>query len=228
MYHPPTQIKRMAHSDEHRGNEWVYTNLRECVQFDNLCERDRSGTQPAEFCRSMPNLCISCPTCDHDLDDNRLSVHRDMSFSNLTCERCNVTCSSKFWLCQCGIAWTNCARHRPAAMRQKTEHISIRQSLKRKFGEVKPYPTKRTAPHDYCKASSAKRLKQSLEPTGPPEKRIRLAIGSKLALKFPHLVQLDSTTKGAVQGGGTPDCNTCANPLVLGGGSSADIATVGI
>ena len=29
-------------------------NLRECVQFDNLCERDCSGTQPAEFCRSMP------------------------------------------------------------------------------------------------------------------------------------------------------------------------------
>ena len=67
-----------------------------------------------------------------------------------------------------------------------------------------------------------------IDPTGPPEKRIRLATGSKLALKFPHLALPDNLTKGVGRGGGTPEIDTSTGPVVVARGSSVDIVSVGV
>ena len=106
------------------------------------------------------------------------------------------------------MPWVKCARHYPKCKFRRIESCSkaVRQrDLKRKVGEVKPTPKIAGPLHAIGTFSKNRRAKFSVEsPAMPASKRIKLAPGSKLALKFPHLVQDVSTTKGTGIGVGTP------------------------
>ena len=76
--------------------------------------------------------------------------------------------------------------------------------LRRKFGVAKPLPRTASAAFDVGQFATAKRIKITIdEPEMRARKRIKLAPGSKLALKFPHLVQGGVATKGDALGGET-------------------------
>ena len=162
------------------------------------------NTQPSVNSKQYAIESLSCPICDNDLETGRLALHRRQCFSNLTCKRCEITNSSRNWLCSCGVEWPKCPRHQPISKRPKLSHTSRKHMLKRKWGESKPLPQTPSMPYNVMKTSSSKRMKVSLEPTLPPVKRIRLATGSKLALKFPHLVQESIPIKGDALGVGMP------------------------
>ena len=121
-----------------------------------------------------------------------------------------MVASSRHWLCECELPWIKCRIHQPKPKcRRFTADPKIvrRRILKRKYGEIKPYPRIDDRVYDIAKAAASKRAKLTVsaeEPEMQAYKRIKLAPGSKLALKFPHLVQDDSTTKGTVIGVGTP------------------------
>ena len=92
---------------------------------------------------------------------------------------------------------------------------SIRQQcLKRKFGMAKPLPSTSSQVFDVSRFSTAKFSKiTQQEPEMRACKRIKLAPGSKLALKFPHLVQESITTKGNAFGGGTPGAASASSAV---------------
>ena len=132
----------------------------------------------------------------------------------MKCNRCRVISSSRVWGCSCGMPWVKCVRHRPSFKYRRNIACSktVRQrGLKRTFGEMNPPPKIEGPVYGISTYSKSKRAKVSVErPAMPASKRIKLAPGSKLALKFLHLAQDDCTTKGAFIGAGTPGAtNAC-------------------
>ena len=93
-------------------------------------------------------------------------------------------------------------------------NIVRRRTLKRKYGEIKPYPRIDDRVYDIAKVAASKRAKLTVsaeEPEMQAYTRIKLAPGSKLALKFPHLVKEVDLTKGVGLGDGTPGAaNACS------------------
>ena len=132
----------------------------------------------------VPLSSIGCPACGHQQGTVQHELRGKLGFHQLTCQRCRQVTSTRMWRCACRILWFKCERQVPRRLIMKgtDEVASSSTGLKRKatniYGMDKPMPKRRALNTGTCEFSS------SNAPT-----RISLRPGSKLALKFPHLVQ---------------------------------------
>ena len=135
-------------------------------------------------------MCSFVPNADG------LALYRSQCLSNINCKPCLCISMSKAWLCSCGVEWPNCGQHFPIGKNNKTSIPSRKLELKRKFGTDKRFPMHRVDRHASAVPPPSKKVKPSLEEESQPCTCTSFAPGSKLAAKFPLLVQGVSPTKG--------------------------------
>ena len=153
----------------------------------------RAPTHPVSKVHNEPLSNVCCPLCNADFQIRNLSIKRGTHYANLKRKTCDGVRSSRFWRCDCDIPWIKCCTHalvprtpkRPLDKRPRKSSLresALDQPLPKRFaydiGDI-PVP---------C----------SNEPVRP----IGLNPGSKLALRFPHLVKSTNPTKGGGAGEG--------------------------
>ena len=88
--------------------------------------------------------------------------------------------SAKKWSCECGLLWFKCEKH-VHAQRETVHRHAKRKPAPGIYGVDKPLPKLR-------------RIETVVELVCEPGRRLLLKPGSKLAARFPHLVQAASPT----------------------------------
>ena len=139
--------------------------------------------QPAYKLRKVDEVPIKqlmCPSCASTVVTTNMKLKRGAHFSNLTCQKCLEVTSSKTWHCMCGQKWIKCHLHAWKAVTSTGSATTRRgKRLVSERGIDAPLPTSRkTVSYTDCIA-----IDQA------PRQYIALPPGSKLAMKFPHLVK---------------------------------------
>ena len=121
---------------------------------------------------------ISCPECFKFFAVKSFKLRNRLGhFSKLTCKRCEKTTSSQFWQCECGDKWTKCLTHQHFPEKFKAR-IPRARTCKDEIGSDAPMPKRR----------KTNLTDLAITDDTPAPKRIRLMPGSRLAVRFPHLV----------------------------------------
>ena len=128
---------------------------------------------------------IQCPECGAKSNTNGRAFRNAKQLSNFKCGACGVTKKISQWKCDCDRIWLKCPLHYGAAKFNCNDVNSIaKDALKRKRvcqdgGVDKPLPKRRGIGRDM------NGFFDSIQRRGI----IRLAPGSKLAIKFPKHVR---------------------------------------
>ena len=61
--------------------------------------------------RQMHLKYVICPACMEYTHTKEMKLKNQQHFSNLKCQACKATASSRKWLCECGGLWYKCAVH---------------------------------------------------------------------------------------------------------------------
>ena len=149
---------------------------------------------------------IACPKCGKQQDPMGLKLVTKAGFSNLQCKACGQKTLSSLWRCRCQKLWTKCDIHVHGQgctnMNSKNASPKIRKGSKVDYrGGDAPIPIRRVlrARMSTAKSHDEHRNIVSQPFFTPTEidtavRKIRLVRGSKLAAKFPHLVQAAAPT----------------------------------
>ena len=150
---------------------------------------------------------IFCPECQTHHRTEEMGLKAKTSFSNLTCKKkeCRKVTSSATWRCRCRRLWIKYSLHvhsnlRKVAKTQKgKKQQSRRARLRATMGVDAPMPKKRRSSTVFeCNSTNgADRMggkhNSLMQPTGTLS-GIRLRPDTRLAEKFPHLVQVAGST----------------------------------
>ena len=126
---------------------------------------------------------LICPECGAKNDAARFKLKQKSNLSNLKCTTCMKVNSSKYWSCTCGIRWLKCRMH---VKRSAEEGGMSSKSTKRKIddkGIEQPFPKRRGGEEQIV-------LDRTQRPPGHGQ--VVLNPGTKLAMKFPHLVRREA------------------------------------
>ena len=124
---------------------------------------------------------MSCPGCSNRVEVTKLKLFKGAQFSNLTYHACKEISNTRSWRCDCKQLWHKCSIH----VKGSEDHVpqpSITQRRRTKFvkkGVDKPLPKLRCIEGNVIDVGSSRR----------DDYRISLPQGSRLALRFPHLVK---------------------------------------
>ena len=138
---------------------------------------DREADAPHSIDKESPIKTLLCSCCAHKVPVDNLGIKNGGHFSNLKCKVCNEVCSTKRWLCECGIKWTKCSEH---FIPKPPERHRLNQG-KRKAdfcGVDHPLPKRPIA-----------KFQVPVQVDFEPRRILALPPGSKLARRFPHHVQ---------------------------------------
>ena len=149
---------------------------------------------PISMTMEEPLTTLCCPTCHADFPIAKLNVKQGSHFSNLKCKICAEVQTSRLWTCECEMPWIKCRRHvlmKDRAKRTFTPRIV--RHLSRDHGHDQPLP----------KRAAIDVGNSPIHLQSEPGRPIRLTPGSKLAVRFPHLVKDITPTKGGDVGVGS-------------------------
>ena len=179
--------KMKSFSYKRLENEW----------FDNLKVQDDRTAHPTHPINRTENESLNqlcCPNCYENFEITKLKVKDGTHFSNLQCKTCKEVTSSRSWLCECGIPWIKCRRHflRPKRSRENEACSHKTKIRRRKLGNDNPLP----------KCMDEHVMSRPIDIISAPHRPIGLKPGSKLGMKFPHLVKGASPIKWGSTGEG--------------------------
>ena len=127
---------------------------------------------------------MNCPGCSNRIEVNKLKLVKGAQFSNITCNACNQMSNSRCWKCDCNQLWHKCCVHVKGYDENKQVEPKTNIFRRKKFafkGIDKPLPCLRMR----CNEKHAVELGRCKRDYF----RISLPPGSRLALRFPHLVK---------------------------------------
>ena len=158
------------------------------ASHDNLIAEPRiPDTKPAEKVRLLKS---HCPECDAEVDSKRMKLKVKAGFCSITCKQCRVIRLSSKWRCSCGKLWIKCGVHVQAKLMEK--------SIKRNGAFSKGRGRKRG--REGIDAPFPKRTRNEFIPDAIAiegaivKRQCSLQEGTKLALRFPHLVKAAAPT----------------------------------
>ena len=172
--------------------------------FDVADEDDAEGLAETRrsIQRSMPLTEIACPKCEAKQSTDKLRLVTKAGFSNVGCRMCHEVTSSSIWRCRCRTPWIKCPRHvlvKKGQAKGTNGSASGRNKCRAidRGGDV-PMPLQRIRK---VKSDIKNSMSQHFMVTRcmynerrTAVNRIRLEPGSKLAARFPHLVQMAAPT----------------------------------
>ena len=126
---------------------------------------------------------LICPECGAKNDASRFKLKQRSNISNLKCTTCMKVNSSKCWSCTCGVRWLKCRTH---VKRCVEDGDKSSKSMTRKIDERgidQPFPKRRKGGEQIV-------LDRTQRPPGHGQ--VVLNPGTKLAIKFPHLVRREA------------------------------------
>ena len=208
----PQKLKLQKMASGWRGNQVMKENWAAQSTHGSAAEQaEEDEGEEVEAKRSikrnMPLTEIACPRCEAKQSTERLKLQTKAGFSNLMCKRCEEATSSSRWKCRCRIPWIKCPIH-----------VHVRKKLARGIKEPATRRSKGATPSRGVdvqmptqRVIKAKVDIKNLRLHGKPAikfhtpyfkeneirravNRIRLEPGSKLAARFPHLVQMAAPT----------------------------------
>ena len=158
--------------------------------------------------KELPLKNIACPRCGHQQDPRGLKLITKAGFSNLQCQKCDQKTSSSLWRCRCMKQWPKCGIH---VHEQKTtmNSANINRVRQQKGQRPKVDIRGRDVPMPRTRVLKAKGSVSNMHESYDNRNRshlylnneIRIAVskfslrpGTRLAAKFPHLVQAASPT----------------------------------
>ena len=135
---------------------------------------DINGTTHEVEQKSLRN--VICPQCLKPTSSRDMKLKVNSNFSNLKCPKCKETNSSRKWLCECVLLWYKCAVHCRFTNSHECKPKRRRKVKCSERGLDIPLPKFRKQSHQAFFEPIERRE------WGPPP-------GSKLAVRFPHLVK---------------------------------------
>ena len=120
-----------------------------------------------------------CPKCSESHVAKKFRLKNVTAQSNLRCTLCGEIECAKTWRCECEVPWIKCHRH---IMNTDGLHKTRTGTRKRKASQVgldNPLPARRSQPMWTAQIDVAMEARRT----------VGLTPGSKLAIRFPHLVK---------------------------------------
>ena len=125
--------------------------------------------------------CIGCPECGQRQSAKSHKSKPEVSFSQLTCQRCRKITPAAKWACQCLLLWYKCHIHVHERLLDRRNRPKPKQKCQlskvSELGYDMPFPKTRNAAMGEPICSDAH-----------DDQRISLKPGSKLGNRFPHFV----------------------------------------
>lgn len=158
------------------------------------------------FEKEMPLTSITCPKCSSSQSPKGMRLLTKAGFSNILCRGCNAVTTSSIWKCRCRIPWIKCPRHEHVSTNVlKPNGRRIHKSRMGKGcdarGKDVPFPMIRIRKGKNEKPTLHAQHSRSHSQFYFNHDEIRTAVsklsfkpGSRLAAKFPHLVQAAAPT----------------------------------
>ena len=167
-------------------------------QHEKFAQEEHAKIVEVSLKRELPLKSIACPRCNVQQDPARMKLITQAGFSNIQCRACGDVTSSSQWRCRCRCLWMKCHIHIHRQQKPIKQDGMKKSHMKRKSkfdqrGVDEPIPIRRDLK---VKATHSNPIYVNLNSHSIQSamSRPRLKPGSRLAARFPHLVQAASPT----------------------------------